>query len=233
MFFKEKYRIPSTRLAVRDYSSPGQYFVTLCTKGHACFFGTVQEDRVIRSKAGEIVAEEWQRTAALRRNVTLDEWQIMPNHLHGIIVICREASPGRLNDEVCRDASPGRLRNRDVPPAWRAAIARRDASPGRFNDAKFKEPETPQRGVSTITTFQRNVSTSRLQAQSLGAIIGQFKGASTKRIRAAGIHDFAWQTRYYDHVIRNPDSLEKIRAYIRHNPLMWDSEKDDPENIRL
>ena len=210
MFFKEKYRIPSTRLAVRDYSSPGQYFVTLCTKGHACFFGTVQEDRVIRSKAGEIVAEEWQRTAALRRNVTLDEWQIMPNHLHGIIVICREASPGRLKNEVCRDASLRRL-----------------------NDAKFTQPETPQRGVSTITTFQRNVSTSRLQAQSLGAIIGQFKGASTKRIRAAGIHDFAWQTRYYDHVIRNPDSLEKIRAYIRHNPLMWDSEKDDPENIRL
>ena len=220
MFFKEKYRIPSTRLAVRDYSSPGQYFVTLCTKGHACFFGTVQEDRVIRSKAGEIVAEEWQRTAALRRNVTLDEWQIMPNHLHGIIVICREASPGRLKNEVCRDASLRRL-NSEV---------RRDASSGCLNDAVCRDASL---GRLKTETFQRNVSTSRLQAQSLGAIIGQFKGASTKRIRAAGIHDFAWQTRYYDHVIRNPDSLEKIRAYIRHNPLMWDSEKDDPENIRL
>jgi len=194
VFFKEKYRIPTTRLAIRDYSAPGQYFVTLCTKGHACFFGTVLEDQVIRSKAGEIVAEEWQRTTALRPNLTLDEWQIMPNHLHGIIVICRDASVRRLNDEVCRDASVRRLKNE---------------------------------------TFHRNVSPSRLQANSLGAIIGQFKGASTRRIRATGLHNFAWQTRYYDHVIRNPDSLEKIRAYIRHNPLMWDSEKDDPENIRL
>lgn len=185
MLFKEKYRIPSARLPHQDYSAVGQYFVTLDTKGHECFFGRVQDNQVMLSMAGEIVADEWQRTATVRANVTLDEWQIMPNHLHGIIVISRDAS--------CRDASLRRLKDE---------------------------------------TFHRNVSTT-LQANSLGAIIGQFKGASTKRIRAAGVRDFAWQPRFYDHVIRNSDSLEKIRAYIRHNPLMWDLEKDDPENIRL
>ena len=100
MYFKEKYRIPSTRLAVQDYSSPREYFVILCTKDHACFFGTVQEDRVLLSTAGKIVAEEWERTAVLRSNATLDEWQIMPNHLHAIIVIRRDASMRRLKTET-------------------------------------------------------------------------------------------------------------------------------------
>ncbi len=168
--------------------------MTLCTKDRACVFGSVQEDGVFLSTAGKIVAEEWERTAVLRGNVTLDEWRIMPNHLHGIIIICRDVSMGRLESRIGGDAPAGRLGTR---------------------------------------TFQRNVPASRLQASSLGSIIGQSKGASTRRIRASGLRNFAWQARFYDHVIRDPGSLEKIRAYIRHNPLMWDSEKDDPENIRL
>ncbi|MEJ2422808.1 MAG: hypothetical protein P8018_14090 [Acidobacteriota bacterium] len=143
------------------------------------------------------MAEEWEHTTEVRSNVTLDEWQIMPNHLHGIIVICGDASVRRLPDQN--------------------APAHKEAPAGRLKSE----------------TLHRSVSTSRLHANSLGAIIGQFKGASTRRIRAAGLRDFAWQTRFYDHVIRNSDSLEKIRAYIRHNPLMWELEKDDPENIRL
>jgi hypothetical protein len=80
--------------------------------------------------------------------------------------------------------------------------------------------ETPHRGVST----------SRWTSGSLGAIIGQFKGVCTRRIRALGITDFGWQPRFYDHVVRDEDSLNRIRQYIFDNPLKWELEKDTPEN---
>jgi REP-associated tyrosine transposase len=114
MFFKDTYRVPSARLATWDYSQAGMYFVTLFTQNHACFFGIVQQDRVLLSRAGQVVAEEWQRTSVLRRNVFLDEWQIMPNHLHGIIIITHTETCGnaaslrRLENETFqRNVSTG------------------------------------------------------------------------------------------------------------------------------
>ncbi len=79
-------------------------------------------------------------------------------------------------------------------------------------------------------TFHRNVSTG-LKPNSLGSIIGQFKSACTRRISAAGFHNFAWQPRFFDRVIRNRDELEKVRDYIRHNPLMWHTNESTIENI--
>jgi putative transposase len=85
--FKGKYRVESARLRGHDYSSPGAYFVTICTKGMRCWFGEVVDGTMRLSPFGEIVAEEWQETEQIRPNVTLDEWKVMPNHLHGIVVI--------------------------------------------------------------------------------------------------------------------------------------------------
>jgi putative transposase len=62
---------------------------------------------------------------------------------------------------------------------------------------------------------------------SLGAIIGQFKSVCTKRIWRAN-HDFAWQSRFYDEVIRDERSLETIRTYISNNPFQWALDKDNP-----
>jgi REP element-mobilizing transposase RayT len=72
--------------------------------------------------------------------------------------------------------------------------------------------ETPHRGVSVKTKWR---------ARSLGAIINQFKSICTKRIRASGCMDFAWQRRFYDHIIRNEKELENIGAYILGNPIKW------------
>jgi putative transposase len=70
--------------------------------------------------------------------------------------------------------------------------------------------------LSTTTT-----TPSRLKAGSLGAIIGQVKSICTKRIWAIGQTDFAWQARFYDHIIRNEASLKRIREYIVNNPAKW------------
>jgi len=88
--FKQKYRIESTRLKGWNYASAGYYFVTICTHQRQCVLGQVVDGNVILSPIGEIVAEEWEKTAVIRANVESDEWIIMPNHLHGIIVITHE-----------------------------------------------------------------------------------------------------------------------------------------------
>lgn len=83
--------------------------------------------------------------------------------------------------------------------------------------------ETPRRGVSTSAVKPKP---SRLQAHSLGAIIGQFKGICTRRIRAAGYPDFAWQSRFYDHIIRHERALHAIRRYIADNPRQWQRDRN-------
>jgi putative transposase len=90
--FRGKYRIESTRLPGWDYTNAGWYFVTFCTRDRIRFLGHIVGQEMHLSPAGEIVAEEWQRTAHIRPNVVLDKWVVMPDHLHGIIVIV-EAPP--------------------------------------------------------------------------------------------------------------------------------------------
>lgn len=85
--YKNKYRIESPRCQSWDYASNGYYFVTICTHNRQYFFGDVVKDKMQLSAVGEIVAEEWQKTAQLRSYIELDEWIVMPNHLHGIIII--------------------------------------------------------------------------------------------------------------------------------------------------
>ncbi|HEC65840.1 MAG TPA: hypothetical protein ENI23_11120 [bacterium] len=67
----------------------------------------------------------------------------------------------------------------------------------------------------------------KLMPNSLGSIINQFKTKCTKRIRKKGRKDFAWQSRYHEHVIRNKESLERIRDYIKRNPLMWNRDRNN------
>ncbi|MGH7909933.1 MAG: transposase, partial [Thermodesulfobacteriota bacterium] len=68
-----------------------------------------------------------------------------------------------------------------------------------------------------------------LKPNSLASIIGQFKSTTTKRIHSIGNSDFAWQSRFYDHIIRNEKSLQKIREYIHNDPLKWDIDENNPD----
>ena len=77
----------SVRLRGPDYTEPGAYFVTLCTRDRRCAFGEVTLDGVQLTPVGETVTEEWSRSADLRAEVELDVFVVMPNHIHGIVVI--------------------------------------------------------------------------------------------------------------------------------------------------
>ena len=85
--FKGKYRIKSARHPYWDYSSDGYYFVTICAKNREEFFGEIKNGIMTLNEMGCIANGQWEKTAKLRQNVYLDEWIIMPNHVHGIIII--------------------------------------------------------------------------------------------------------------------------------------------------
>jgi len=173
--------VKSTRLRDWDYTSAAWYFVTICTRDRLRAFGEVINDEMRLSLAGRIVSEEWLRAQEVRPNVSLDAFVVMPNHIHGIIVI--EESPGRAL----------------VSATHRVASTRHP----------------------------------RLNAISLGSIMGQFKSIATKRIWEAGFRDFGWQPRFYDHIIRREPSLDAIRTYISENPMKWTLDKDNLEGLRM
>lgn len=77
----------SVRLRGYDYRSTGWYFVTIVSYHHECIFGDVIDGNAVLNECGRIVDEEWQRTSTLRPNVDIDEWIVMPNHVHGIVII--------------------------------------------------------------------------------------------------------------------------------------------------
>lgn len=197
--YRGRFRVQSARLPGWDYTSNGYYFVTICTRDRVPFLGEVLGSSVRLSRIGEIVAAEWRGIAVRRRDVSLDEWVVMPNHLHGIVVIRRELGAVK---------TPQRGRAHPVP--------------GDFPMTHFDEMRPTQRGVPT---------SSRLPAGSLGAVVGQFKSRSTKRIWQCGFPDFGWQPRFYDHIIHDDGSLDRIRQYIIDNPAKWDAHEETPENL--
>lgn len=77
----------ATRLKDYDYREEGAYFVTICTHQRESFFGDIHDDAMLLNRWGEIVKTEWEQTAIVRPNVELDAFVVMPNHIHGIIVI--------------------------------------------------------------------------------------------------------------------------------------------------
>lgn len=113
--FKGKYRVDTVRYQQWDYTSTGWYFVTICTQNRVPYFGHIVDEEMRLSSIGEIVAEEWLRTADLRERVDLDAWAIMPNHLHGIVVISELPSgAGDPQDQLearQRRASTSRLQS--------------------------------------------------------------------------------------------------------------------------
>jgi putative transposase len=85
--FQGKYRIPSARWAAWDYGCNAAYFVTICTAQGACDFGQVFDGMVCLTPLGQAAVDCWAEIPAHFPFVIADEFVVMPNHVHGIIVI--------------------------------------------------------------------------------------------------------------------------------------------------
>ena len=100
----------SIRLKGYDYSEEGAYFVTVVTQHREMLFGKVVEGAMVLNELGEIVKEEWLKTTSIRMEIEIDieEFVVMPNHIHGIIHITKNNDdPGRGDRPVAPTKAHG------------------------------------------------------------------------------------------------------------------------------
>jgi REP element-mobilizing transposase RayT len=181
------------RLTEYDYSQNGAYFITLCSYNKECLFGEIKDEQMIMNDLGMIVFNEWLKSAAIRSEITLDDFVVMPNHFHGIAVICRNDTP----IDLTRNCAGGQTGDRPV--------------------AHTKQQGAPKSGP---------------RRESIGALLSGFKSAVTKQVNAVRrTHGQpVWQRNYYEHIIRNEESLCKIKEYILSNPMNWHRDRLNPVN---
>lgn len=198
--FRGKYRIESTRLRYWDYADYGWYFVTINVKGRKELLGKVVDGEVELSSVGKIVEYELLRTERRLAEVKLDTYEIMPDHLHIILVV-------------------DNLRRHPAAKTRRPACPTSSSNPRRFPHA------APRRVSGGAKPHEEPEPEQKLKAHSLGSVINSFKGKCTTRIGNKLIPDFEWQARYHDRVIRSEKELQRIREYIINNPAKWEEER--------
>ena len=93
----DKYKILSPRMPNWDYSGNGMYFITLVTQNRECNLGETIKGEMFLSDFGKIVTNEWMKSFEIRRELCCDEYIIMPNHLHAIVVLDKSEN-NQLND---------------------------------------------------------------------------------------------------------------------------------------
>jgi REP element-mobilizing transposase RayT len=217
--FMDRYRIESSRKNNHDYSAPGIYFVTINTDAQIHWFGHITNGIMNLSPIGEIVKEEWLKSELLRENIKLDEFVIMPDHLHGIIIIKflsvetsrwdvskyeRDVFTGKRNIFFCE---------MDVSTCKRnISCCEKDIS-----SCKVSSDNVLSRNNDVFNYNSKNKN-KLLKPNSIGSIIGQFKSICTKRIHKRGFKYFKWQSRFHDHIIMSKEELHRYRFYIRSNP---------------
>ena len=115
----------SIRMKGYDYSKTGTYFVTICTQNKECLFGKVVDGKVRLNKMGLMVKKCWVEIPSHFPNMELDEFVVMPNHVHGIIIISDANSKIRA-----KNLSPLRLHR--SPPLSLGSSRSLMASPNMF-----------------------------------------------------------------------------------------------------
>lgn len=166
------------RLKGYDYAQGGAYFVTVCTYNRECLFGDVQDGKIQLNDAGRMVEQCWLSITDHFPQVNLDAFVVMPNHVHGVIVINGVG-------------------------------------------AQFIAPKPLQPNQGAIN-----------RAPTLGDMVRAFKARSTRGIRQQKNRHFGWQRNYYEHIIRDENSLARIRKYIINNPLQWALDRENPANTK-
>jgi REP element-mobilizing transposase RayT len=159
--------------------------------------------------AGEMVLDTWHLLSNRFPTIDLDAFIVMPNHVHGIIMITGNDAHDNVpaHDGVPMD---------DGPAVGATLVVAHDNVP-----AHGKMPA-------------RDRATTRV-APTLGDVIGAYKSVVTvqytRGVKTHGWTSFRnrlWQRNYYEHVIRDDDSLDRIRQYILDNPRRWDEDRYNP-----
>lgn len=235
--FRNRYRIPSTRLRNWDYGWNGSYFVTICVSNHNCVFGEIRNDEMVLSEIGELAKTYWIKIPEHFPNVYLNAFVVMPNHIHGIIIIDKPyfGNKTTLNnvDNVVIVNTPNlgvsTLSNNETT-SNNEILGNNDTI---SNNETTSNCETitsatnkngiPNHETITIGTIG-NRANKNWKPGDIGVIINQFKRICTIDARKIDF-GFAWQPLFHDHVIQDDRSFSRIRKYIINNPKNWKKDK--------
>ena len=105
----------SIRLAGYDYSRAGYYFVTVCVNERRNLFGDIVGGKIMLNGAGIMVEDNWNKLQQRFQSIELDEFIVMPNHLHGVIVIVGAPLVGAQNGDLIADDGDDRATTRVAP----------------------------------------------------------------------------------------------------------------------
>ncbi|MEC4893481.1 MAG: transposase [Oscillatoria sp. PMC 1051.18] len=232
----------SIRLKGYDYSQAGAYFVTICVNQRSPLLGKIENSTFYPSEAGEMVQTLWNEIPEHYPGVELDAFVVMPDHIHGIIIL--------TGNHVRRGSAPvptpasnwGNQSHRGnhggiAPTNDYAAISNRGNHGG-------IAPTQSNRGDEAIANSGNLYLNQRKhggiaptwEGLNLGDVVHRFKSLTTTKYRH-GVYERKWQPfvrrfwqrNYYEHIIRNQKSLAEIRDYIYNNPFVWEYELDHLE----
>jgi REP element-mobilizing transposase RayT len=189
--YKNKSNRRSIRLKHYNYRSHGYYFVTICTHEKICYFGNIQNQKVILSNLGIIAEKFWLEIPQHFNFVEIDRFVIMPNHIHGIVII----------NNTVEDLHAKPLENKNY------------SGTDNYNE-------------DHLSRIMSNISPKK---GSLSSVIRSYKSAVTRWSKLNNYDSFKWQSRFYEHIIRDENSLNNIREYIINNPMKW----EEYENYRI
>jgi putative transposase len=226
-FDPNKHNRRSIRLPSHDYSQTGEYFVTLCVQNRECLFGGIENGKMHINDAGRMV-EKWHLELANKfTNVKIDEFIVMPNHFHSVVIIVPFHSVG-ADLRVC----PSQI-NDAYTTGEHAGSPLRDTETNTNDgtvDGRYKTGERNGEGEHTGSPLQETPNHGNLST-----IMQWFKTMTTneyiRNVKTKNWTPFAgklWQRNFYEHINRDEKELFRIRQYIRNNPLNWDSDGENP-----
>ena len=189
--YRNKYRIPSARAPWWDYGWNGAYFITIYTRNRDHFFGEIADGIMQLSSVGALAHQHWHEIPDRFPYAQLDAWVVMPNHVHGILVIDKsdDSHPRPRRDAINRVSTRTGMGTGDM-------------------------------GKTGGITSHHNP----MLHDNVSRIIRWYKGRTTFESRKIN-PDFGWQTRFYDHIIRDDTSWRNIRTYIANNPAHWKEDR--------
>ncbi len=187
----------SIRLPGYDYSQAGAYFVTICTQNRLCLFGEVADGRMIQNVAGQMVETVWQQLPDRFPQILMDAFVVMPNHVHGIIVI----TGGDNLNPIPADG--------DIP---------KSPPVGGYTTVRVPTRGTPTDGcvqtLGEIVGAFKSITTHQY-------VIG------VKQQHWSPFPGKLWLRNYYERIIRDQDGLNAVRQYIANNPLRWTQDSEN------
>lgn len=211
------HRRRSIRLKGYDYSQPGAYFITICTNNRECLFGEIVHEKMVLNDAGNMIQTIWDEMPFNYIGTEIDQFVVMPNHIHGIVFINVGATPCGYPDSGPRACPDATLCG--CPDATTNGYPILKTRGGSMNGEKIGQPQgvAPTGGLSLFDVVHR------------------FKTMTTKRytdgVKQSGWQSFQgklWQRNYFEHIIRNDAELNGIREYIIYNPLNWALDNENP-----